>query len=239
MAARETRLTIHNATKFTLTQLRSWVCDGKETPSLPLPASIPSGTMVVWQTESDTFMQGTEGWAKFQASPIEKAGDIVTIYWDNPFVGNTFFGFAATQFDTVDPAQQWGGCKDGATLSSSGGGGGGGSSFNIQQQPPTPPRPSLLSFFATVKVIDNNQLVGVTQGDLGDESGGDTITILPFPGQDNLFAHAWFEIGIGESEVSLLRLMRCLNLNPAQGVKALVPKSVASFSVKEVLNLKY
>jgi hypothetical protein len=53
------------------------------------PSSISPNSQVVWQSESDGFMTGTEGSAVyvFQAN----AANSVTVAWDNPYAGSNTY----------------------------------------------------------------------------------------------------------------------------------------------------
>jgi hypothetical protein len=169
----------------------------------------------LWEAESSGVATGTEGWVKYQVSGLS---DTITIYWTNPFVGNTFFGFDASSVDNVDPRQRWNAdCGD-----------------NVQSGGSTFPPPSQFGFFAVRSAFLGDKLIGVTQGDVGDESVG---LILPVPWQDHLVQHAWFDVGIRElSSVSMKLTLQALNLKPGNGARALSP-GIPSFSVKQRLQL--
>jgi hypothetical protein len=221
MPIRMVRMTVRNATSFILTKFKgdnNTLCHGSFTDPFSFPQTINAGDSATWEAESSGVATGTEGWVKYQVTGV---GDIITFYWTNPFVGNTFFGFQATSVDSVDPKQRWSADCGDAVQS-------GGSTF----QPP----PSRFNFFAPKSAFLNGKLIGVIQGDVGDESA---LLILPFPWQDHLAVHAWFDIGIRDLTATSMRLiLRTLNVGPPMSVRAIAP-GIPSFSVTQRLHLPF
>jgi hypothetical protein len=64
---------------------------------------------VTWFAESNGIPPKTEGWVKFQVQDdtFAQLSDTILIYWDNPFVGNTFFGYTTSSQDDLDPRVLW------------------------------------------------------------------------------------------------------------------------------------
>ncbi len=97
MAKRTTRVTLSNNTPFQLNVVGSGVvCHGKWTEGgwTPPPTIAPM-TAGHWQTQSDGFATGTEGWIKYViqntgtdsgSGGIPCLDEEVYIHWDNPFV---------------------------------------------------------------------------------------------------------------------------------------------------------
>jgi hypothetical protein len=223
MPARNVRITLRNATNFTLTKLKGdndTLCHGTFTDPFSFPQTINSQDIATWEAESDALITGTgtEGWVKYQVSGFS---DINTIYWDNPFVGNTFFGFIATSDDSIDPRQSWDAdCGDSVQS--------GGGTF--------PAPPSQFAFFAPHAAILNGRLIGVTQGDIGDETGSNLL-ILPLPWQDHLAAHAWCDIGIRQKSATSMKLVfKSMSLDPAARLRAIAP-GISSFIITQRLQL--
>lgn len=52
-------------------------------PQKTIPAN---GGVGLWQSESQGFMTGTEGTAKYSVGA--QSQDTITFYWDNPYVGS-------------------------------------------------------------------------------------------------------------------------------------------------------
>lgn len=88
MAARSTRVTIHNETQQVLTHLSDSLDHGEWTDPLSPPASIPPGAVVWWQSESDGIATGTEGRAAYRIDDNQHQFDV---HWDNPYVGTNFY----------------------------------------------------------------------------------------------------------------------------------------------------
>lgn len=57
-------------------------------PTGPMPARIAPGATARWGSESNGFMTGTEGTAIYK---VGSTGARLTIYWDNPFIGDNEF----------------------------------------------------------------------------------------------------------------------------------------------------
>ncbi|WP_344804127.1 PLL family lectin [Microlunatus ginsengisoli] len=91
MAARSTRVTIHNETSQTLTHLSDSLDHGEWTDPLTPPATIPPGAVVWWQSESDGVATGTEGRAAYRIGTDPQGGGQFDIHWDNPYAGTNFY----------------------------------------------------------------------------------------------------------------------------------------------------
>jgi hypothetical protein len=207
MPFRSAQLTLANCTQFTMKQLRHNECHGGLTDGNSFPDTIEPGKRATWEHESQGINTGTEGWVKFR---MVGAGDTVLIYWDNPAVGNTFFGFAISSKDSLDPNALFGtaSCGD-------------------DQLPPSggfEPPASQFAFFALSEGILDGKIVGVIEHDTDDPGA----VILPFPGQDRLFAHASFEIGVFDKQHTSLRICAAV-LNTAASIRALTSNGQLSF----------
>jgi hypothetical protein len=99
MPARSVRITLSNNTPFPLTRVGNGVlCHGKWTDGgWSPPQQIPLRSSGQWQSESDGFLTGTQGWIKYilgNTDTEQKTGDKclpeeIFVYWDNPFVWDT------------------------------------------------------------------------------------------------------------------------------------------------------
>jgi len=90
MPFRSVRLRIDNMTSSTLAV--AWALNGEFTGGWSPPQTIAPNEARECRAESDGVGTGTSGWIRFQP------GDptFVSIAWDNPAVGNTFFEFEIT-----------------------------------------------------------------------------------------------------------------------------------------------
>jgi hypothetical protein len=90
MAKRSTRVTLSNNTSYPLMFLGSaGPCHGKWTEGgWNPPDQIQSKEAGAWETQSDGFLTGTEGWVKYLIATRDPrcAQQLVYIHWDNPFV---------------------------------------------------------------------------------------------------------------------------------------------------------
>jgi hypothetical protein len=69
------------------------------------PEKIPAATDLLWSSQSDGFLTGTQGWARYYPVRLKPPGNVVppqvpddqTIYiaWDNPFVGSDSYQISA------------------------------------------------------------------------------------------------------------------------------------------------
>ncbi|HEY5242605.1 MAG TPA: hypothetical protein VIJ22_14095 [Polyangiaceae bacterium] len=119
MAKRTTRVTLSNNTPFDLDLVGSGVlCHGKWTEGgWAPPAKIPGKTGASWQSQSDGFLTGTEGWVKYviqntgvdaRSGGIPCLNELVYIHWDNPFIygpdqGNHLIDFGVSTGDVTAP----------------------------------------------------------------------------------------------------------------------------------------
>src|SRR5260221_9290887 len=155
--------------------LRHNECHGSLTDGVSFPDEIAPGKSGTWEHESSGIGTGTEGWIKF--TMVGTPGDIILIYWDNSVVSNIFFGFAISSEDDLDPNALFGtaSCGDDGL-----------------PPPGSFHRPATqFAFFALSEAIFNDKIVGIIEGNT-DDAG----VVLPLPGQDHLFAHAFFSIGV-------------------------------------------
>jgi hypothetical protein len=56
---------------------------------VPVPALVPPQSVAAWTAESDGLWTGTQGTAQFAVE--SDPSQIVTLNWDNPFVGDNSF----------------------------------------------------------------------------------------------------------------------------------------------------
>ena len=60
---------------------------------VPIPAAVGPQSVIAWTTESDGLWTGTQGTAQFAVE--SDPSQIVTLNWDNPFVGDNSFSASA------------------------------------------------------------------------------------------------------------------------------------------------
>ena len=84
MAARSTKMTVRNLTRFPLVHLGDHLDGGIWTEPLRPPPRIPAGATMWWKSESDGVLTGTEGRATYA---IGDTGSQVNWHWDNPYAG--------------------------------------------------------------------------------------------------------------------------------------------------------
>lgn len=82
--------------------------------------------------------------------------------------------------------------------------------------------------------ISGPPIVAVTRGDDGDETFS---LILPFPGQEQLYEHAWFAAGIRNRRepISLREWLIALRLDPSKGVRQLQIKNI---NIRQLVELQ-
>ena len=105
MPVRSFRVLLSNNLSFPLVRVQHHLCGGDWTPGgWEPPATIPARTQLGWQSESDGFATGTEGWVKYRVAipptilpganpspvPPPTLADTVYIYWDNSFLSSPF-----------------------------------------------------------------------------------------------------------------------------------------------------
>jgi len=84
------------------------------------PDNIGPGSQVTWESQSNGFLTGTEGWVRYYPvdansdnvaipSPVPDS-DTIYVYWDNPFVGSNSYNTTAT--DPYQVTQQGDGHGD-------------------------------------------------------------------------------------------------------------------------------
>ena len=86
MAARSVHIAFKNLTDETLVRVDEGLSHGIYTEPWFPPATIAPDAVGEWQTESDGFLTGTEGSAKYRLSN-GNFDEFVTVTWDNPYVG--------------------------------------------------------------------------------------------------------------------------------------------------------
>lgn len=130
---------------------------------------------------------------------VDDRGDKIHLEWTNPAVGNTFFGY--------------------------------GRPFQADGSPSADFVFFTLHFFVP-GVVDPDPgqdppVFAGTQGDIGPDAG--TGVILPFPSQEGLKPHAWFDIGIRNKRepVSLRRWLKAVGIDPSLGLRAFKLKKIS------------
>ncbi len=83
-AARSTQVTVKNKSSVDLARVEAGLAHGIWSKDSFPPETIVAGDTVSFQTESDGFMTGTEGKAKYYAV----SHGIVALHWDNPYSGS-------------------------------------------------------------------------------------------------------------------------------------------------------
>src|ERR1041384_2148755 len=91
MPFRSARTIIRNTTSYYRLNLTfSHLCNGEWTPGgWEPPAEIKPGETRGLQSESDGFLQGTEGYVKYDVTWGVKRLGMIYIYWTNPVAGVT------------------------------------------------------------------------------------------------------------------------------------------------------
>jgi len=84
MAARSTKVTVRNLTRFPLVHLSNSLDGGIWTEPLRPPPQIPPGATMWWESESDGVATGTEGRATYV---VGDTGSQVSWHWNNPYLG--------------------------------------------------------------------------------------------------------------------------------------------------------
>ncbi len=91
MAARSVRCFLSNQTDNSLFYVSDHHDHGQFTDPWYPPAVIKPGEIGQWRTESDGFMTGTEGNARYSTAVVDGSGnahtEFIESHWDNPFVG--------------------------------------------------------------------------------------------------------------------------------------------------------
>src|SRR5436190_7068902 len=100
MAFREVRMRLFNMSGGSLVKINDHLDHGVFTDTFAPPPAITSDQLAEWRAESGgdipvigSVGTGTEGNVDYR---VEGPGDVVRFHWDNPAVGNTFFGFEVT-----------------------------------------------------------------------------------------------------------------------------------------------
>lgn len=91
MAARSVRIIFKNLTTDSLTRKSMGLSHGiwSDNDSDSPPETITPKNSVMWESESDGFATGTEGFVSYKSDSWN--GHLLTIKWDNPFVGSNEF----------------------------------------------------------------------------------------------------------------------------------------------------
>ena len=91
MASRSVTVVIKNATfSDDMTLLSSSLSHGEW--DVQPPAVIAPGLVAAWTSQSDGFMTGTQGKAQFRVG--NNPSSILTLNWDNPYVGSNSYNAA-------------------------------------------------------------------------------------------------------------------------------------------------
>lgn len=96
-AARSTTVLLVNATGCELSSAGYGLAHGRWTEEPP--EYIDPGTQASWASESDGFMTGTAGDAKFRTSDCANPAlrrKVVQVQWANPFFGSSSYNYAGT-----------------------------------------------------------------------------------------------------------------------------------------------
>jgi hypothetical protein len=86
MPARTAQIYLYNATSFPLNLIASHLCHGKWTNKVQPPQQVTAGSQVSWESQSDGFLTGTQGWAKYTLTRTTGENEQVLVSWDNPYV---------------------------------------------------------------------------------------------------------------------------------------------------------
>src|SRR5262245_41220275 len=85
-ASRSVTCSLENASSHALRLVSQELAHGIY--STPVPASIAPHANATWSSQSQGFMTGTEGTAVFAIGSTDAT---LTVWWDNPFVGENKF----------------------------------------------------------------------------------------------------------------------------------------------------
>jgi len=199
-----------NMTNSSLTKVGDHLDHGDFTAPFFPPQTIIPDQLAEWRGESagDVPIIGSilTGTEGTVDYQVDGRSDRVHFGWVNPAVGNTFFDFPGPR-DANGPS-------DFVFFPIH---------FGTDGSVEPPPG-------------QDNPVVSVTQGGLGDENG--ISTVLPLPFQDRLFEHAWFEVGLRNKQdpVSVKRWLKALGIDPSQGLRAI---GLKRFSVRQLLELPF
>lgn len=89
-AARSTKVKFHNGTGCQLNRQSYGLAHGIWSQGQEPPATVYNTGDESWQSESNGFMTGTEGFVSFQTSNCEedwRNGRTIRLHWNNPYVG--------------------------------------------------------------------------------------------------------------------------------------------------------
>lgn len=197
MAFRSVRMRLFNMTSNSLTKTFEHLDHGIFTDPFSPPSTVVPDQLAEWRGESSGILTGTQGRVEYT---VDGSGDIISLAWDNPAAGNTFFGFTINNNGPSDFV--W-------------------FSLHFAFDGAAAPPPGQL-----------NPLFAVSQGDQ-DGAG----LIFPFPGQEELKPHAWFDIGLRNKQepVSVQRWFKAIGGDPSQGLAAAF--SGRSVDVKQLIEL--
>ncbi|MFJ7593162.1 Crystal protein ET79 [Streptomyces sp. NPDC097617] len=90
-AARSTQVTLNNSTGGLLARTDSGLSHGIWSDNQLPPVNIMPGQRGTWQSESDGFLTGTQGYATYQV----QGGGHVTVQWNNPYSGSNSYSCTA------------------------------------------------------------------------------------------------------------------------------------------------
>lgn len=104
MAARTVHCFLNNLTDETLTLDNENLEWGEYTEPWFVPGTIAPKSVGQWRTESDGFMTGTEGRARFSISSGEGT-EFIDVWWDNPFIGGNKSSIGIVEDFTGKPSK--------------------------------------------------------------------------------------------------------------------------------------
>ena len=91
-AARSVQINFNNQTSETLSLPTNGasLSGGEWSSGLTPPSSIPPNSQVVWQSESDGFLTGTQGTATYVFQNAATTMSVI-VSWDNPYDGSSTY----------------------------------------------------------------------------------------------------------------------------------------------------
>jgi len=115
MASRSVLVDFQNQTSQTLTRtnfgLEGGIWSSGPNGQMVPPDQIPPNTNVTWQSESNGFLTGTQGFANYQIAG--NSSQTVAVTWDNPYAGSDSYTGVCSPPYALDPL---GGEGDNATV---------------------------------------------------------------------------------------------------------------------------
>jgi hypothetical protein len=212
MSFRNVKMRVFNMTSHSLTKIAEHLEHGEFTDPFSPPDTIMPDQFGEWRAESagDIPIIGSilTGTEGSVDYQVDGREDRIHFEWTNPAVGNTFFGFPP-------PTQANGGPSEFIFFPLHFG-----LVANVEPAPGSDP-----------------QVIAVTQGDI-DATGDHIGLILPFPGQEDIKPHAFFDVGLRDKQepVSIRRWFKAVGLDPKVGLKDFLLKHI---SFKQLIELAF